>query len=106
MQHRPARHGLAGAALADQAHDLSLAHREGDAIDRADDAATRAEFDRKILDFQERHGQSFAPRISANPSARKLNPTARNTMARPGKSEIHQAWAMKLLPSAIMMPHS
>src|SRR6185369_15490703 len=106
VQHGAAGYGLAGTALADQPHDLALVDREGDAVDRAHGAGAGAELDGEILDIEQRHGQSFVPRSSAKPSASRLKPTARMMMARPGKKEIHQAWAMKFLPSAIMIPHS
>ena len=103
---RPAGQGLARAALADQPQHLALAKLEGDLVDRAQRAAGCGELDGQILDPKDRPAHSRTPSFSPSPSARKLKPSARNTIASPGKVVIHQAVVMKFWPSAIITPHS
>ena len=79
---------------------------EGDLVDRAQRAAGCGELDGQILDPKDRPAHSRTPSFSPSPSARKLKPSARNTIASPGKVVIHQAVVMKFWPSAIITPHS
>src|ERR1700731_4121624 len=91
---------LAGAGFANQSHHLAGDHAEVDTIHRPD----RSEPDGELLHRQQVH-VSRRSRV-ANPSPARLNPIPANTMATPGKIDIHHAVVMKFLPSAISTPHS
>ena len=97
---------LARAALAHEPQDLAFAEGERDAVHGAQRARRRHDLDRQVLDLENVSHYSLTPSFSPRPSARRLKPRARQTMARPGKVVIHQAVKMKFCPSAIITPHS
>ena len=111
VHQRPAGHGLARAALAYQPKHLAFVQSEGDVVNRAHNAGGRRELDRQAVDLEQRQattraGHSRMPSFSPSPSASRLKPSARSTMAHPGKAVIHHAVVMKFWPSEIITPHS
>src|SRR5579885_701524 len=68
-------HGLAGAALADDAEDLTGLDRERDAVEHSHPPAGACEGDREVLDLEQAH-RSLArgSSRSRSPSPRRLNP--------------------------------
>ncbi len=65
---RQARHALAAARLADQAHDLAAVDVEVDAVDRAHDAVSRMERRAQALDLEQR---PFATLVLGAPLRRR-----------------------------------
>ncbi len=97
---------LARTAFTHQAEDLALRQIEGQAIDQGQWGWAVVGQYTQVLDLQHRRTHVRAPMASATPSASRLKPMARVTMAIPGKVQIHQALVIRLCPSATMVPHS
>ena len=107
LQDRPERQALAGAGFADEAQHLARRHLERHAVDEN----VSADFDPQVLDGEERWrtGHEVHPRRPTSAATllpSRLNPIPANTIAMPGKTDIHHAVVMKFLPSAISTPHS
>ncbi len=100
-----AEQALAGAALADEAEDLAAREVEGDPVDQDARLVVEMRAHGQLANGEGR-GHSSIPSRSARPSPSRLKLKASSTMARPGKSVIHQAVVMKAWPSATMTPHS
>lgn len=103
--HQPATgHGLARTAFAHQAEDFTFGQVERHPVHQRYVAPGVIGDDAQVLHLQQAHERS--PSTCATPSASRLKPMARVTMARPGKVQIHQAVVMNAWPSATMVPHS
>src|SRR5690606_7728923 len=100
-----AEQALARPALAHQSKDLAPRQGQRDAFEQGALLLMVPEGDREAGDLQMR-AHSCTPRRSASASPVSENPKASVTIARPGKSVIHQAWVMKPCASATMTPHS
>src|SRR5262249_10584000 len=103
-------HGLARAALPDDADRLALADRKSYGFQRAYHTLARPELHRQILDRQERdlaHVLLRGSIRSRSPSPTRLKQNTVSISANPGKRDIHHSPdTMKAAPSATMMPHS
>ncbi|RMP13595.1 hypothetical protein ALQ29_05619 [Pseudomonas marginalis pv. marginalis] len=97
-------HGLARAALTHQAKDFALGQIERHAVDQGHLAPGIVGDHAEIAHLQHAHERS--PSTCATPSASKLKPMAKVTMASPGKVQIHHAVVIKACPSATIVPHS
>ncbi len=102
----PAGQGLARTAFPDQAEDFPFHQVEGQAIDQGQRGRAIMGQHTQVADLQHRRAHVRSPMASATPSASRLKPMARVTMAMPGKVQIHQALVIRLCPSATMVPHS
>ena len=102
----PAGHGFARAALAHQTQHFALFELERQAIHCPDCTLRGLEIDGQVFELQQRRAHSRIPSFSPRPSASRLKPSARRTIAHPGKAVIHHAVVMKFWPSEIITPHS
>src|SRR6185437_15773610 len=102
------QHGLAGAALADDAEALARRQRQADARHRPQESARGRQLDREALDLDERRRAHDGP-CRGSVSARSVSPTrlkastVRN-MAAAGMKAICGAPSRLSRPSAIMLP--
>ncbi len=93
---------LARTGFADDAEYLAGIDVEAEVLHWHDVADTHGE----IANREKRRAHVRRRSRIAMPSPSRLKPMPVNTMARPGKIDIHQAVVMKFLPSAISTPHS
>ena len=88
-----ARHRFAGARFADDHQGFAAPHLEGYAGHGLDRAGVAGEFDTEVAHLEERsaHAPRRGSKWSRKASPRRLKPSTRRKMARPGKVAIHQA---------------